>query len=77
MAYDGRDPIARLRRLDFLLAGNERDRGLAGLGHDLVVDLARQKPQRQADHAGGMRKHSLNGEMGLAGIGGAEDRRHA
>ena len=35
----------------------------------LVVDLARQQPQRQPDHAGGMRQHALDGEMGLAGIG--------
>ena len=38
----------------------------------LVVDLARQQAQRQADHAGGMRQHALDGEMGLAGIGGPE-----
>ena len=40
---------------------------------DLVVDLAREQPQRQPDHAGGMRQHPLDGEMGLAGIGRAEN----
>ena len=39
---------------------------------DLVVDLARQQPQRQADHAGGMRQHPLDREMGLAGVGRPE-----
>ena len=38
-----------------------------------VIDLARQQPQRQADHAGAMGQHALDGEMGLAGIGGAEN----
>ena len=41
---------------------------------DLVVDLARQQPQRQADDPGGMRKHPLDRKMGLAGVGGAEHR---
>ncbi len=40
---------------------------------DLVVDLARQQPQRQADNAGRMRQHPLDGEMGLAGIGRPEN----
>ena len=44
----------------------------AGAVDQLVVDLARQKPQRQADHAGGMRQHPFDREMGLAGVGGAE-----
>ena len=39
---------------------------------DLVVDLARQEPQRQADDAGRMRQHALDGEMRLAGVGGTE-----
>ena len=41
--------------------------------HDLVIDLARQQAQRQADHAGLVGQHPLDGEMGLAGVGGAED----
>ena len=39
---------------------------------DLVVDLARQQPERQADDADVMRQHALDGEMGLAGIGRPE-----
>ena len=41
----------------------------------LVVDLAREQPQRQPDHAGRMRQHALDGEMGLAGVGRARARR--
>jgi hypothetical protein len=71
---DGRHPEARVRRLDLLFAGDERD----VLGPDavdaLVVDLARQEPQRQPDHAGRMREHPLDREMGLAGVGRAKHR---
>jgi hypothetical protein len=44
---------------------------------DTAVDLARQQAQRQADHAGRVRDHPLDGEMGLAGIGRSEHRRDA
>ncbi len=71
---DSGDPEPRLWRLDLFFARNQRDRILARARGDLVVDLARQQPQRQADHAGGMREHPLDREMGLAGIGGAEHR---
>ena len=64
--------IARVRRLDLLLAGDERDRVRAGALRHLVVDLARQQPQRQPDDAGGMAEHALDGEMGLAGVGRTE-----
>ena len=71
---DRRDPIARIPRLDFLLTGDERDRLAADPCGDLVVDLAREQAQRQADHARGMREHPLDGEMGLAGVGRSEHR---
>ena len=69
---DGRHPEARIGRLDLLLAGDQRDVLGADPLDDLVVDLARQQPQRQPDHAGRMRQHPLDGEMGLAGIGRTE-----
>ena len=72
---DGGDPVARVRRDDLLLAGDQRDRVGADPLDDAVVDLARQQPQRQADHARRMAEHALDGEMGLAGIGGARARR--
>ena len=46
----GGDPEARRLRLDLLLARDQRDRVDTGAIGDLVVDLARQEPQRQADH---------------------------
>ena len=49
---DGRDPEARVGRLDLLLAGDQRDRVGAHPFDRAVVDLARQEPQRQADQPG-------------------------
>ena len=46
---DRAHPVARPLRLDLLLAGDERDVVGAGAGGDLVVDLAREQAQRQAD----------------------------
>ncbi len=74
---DRGDPIARRFGLDFLFAGDEGD----GLGSDprddAIIDLARQKPQRQPDHAGLMREHALDRIMRLAGIGRPEHDAHA
>ena len=47
----GRHPIARALGFDLFLARDERDVGCAHLLRDFVVHLARQQPQRQADHA--------------------------
>ena len=68
----GGDPEPRIFRLDLLLAGDQRDRFRPRAIGDLVVDLARQKPQRQADDPRGMRQHPLDRQMGLAGIGRPE-----
>ncbi len=73
---DGRDPVAGALRLDLFFPGDEGDLLGANAGCDLVVDLTRQKPQRQADHAAFVAEHALDGEMGLAGVGGAENRGH-
>ena len=59
-------------RDDLFLAGDEGDILLALGGHHAVVILARQEAEREADDAGGMRKHALHRQMGLAGVGGAE-----
>jgi hypothetical protein len=72
---DGADEIGRARRDDLFLAGDQGDRGLAAQLDDPVVDLAGQQPQRQADHPRGVAQHPLDGQVGLAGIGGAEHRR--
>ncbi len=73
----GGDPEPRPQWLYLFFAGNERDRIGSGAIDDLVVDLARQKPQRQPDHAGRMREHPLDREMGLAGVGRPEHRGNA
>ena len=70
---DRADEVARRRRHDLLLAGDQRHVARAPRLDDAVVDLARQQPQRQADHAGRMAEHALDRQMGLAGVGGAEN----
>ncbi len=70
---DRADEILGVGRNDLLLAGDECRGARALQPHDLVVDLARQKAQRQPDHAGFVRQHPLDREMRLAGVGGAED----
>ena len=70
---DGRNPVARIGGLDLLFAGDQRDRLAAGALDDLVVHLARQEPQRQADDPRRMTEHALDREVGLAGIGGSKN----
>ena len=38
-----------------------------------IINFAREQPQRETDDAGGMREHPLDGEVGLAGVGGPEN----
>ena len=72
---DRADPVGGARRHDPLLAGDERDDRGPAQRDDAVVDLAGEEPQRQADDAGPVREHALDGEMGLAGVRRAEDGR--
>ena len=72
----GADRIARARRNDLLLAGDQRDLVGADLLADAAVDLAREQPERQADQAALMRHHALDGEMRLAGVGRPEHGGH-
>ena len=51
------------------LAGDQRNGILPLQGNDALIVLPGQQTQRKADHAGGMRQHPLDGEIGLAGIG--------
>ena len=73
---DGADAEARRRRDDLLLAGDQRDLVGADARDDAVIDLAREQPERQADDARRVAEHALDGEVGLAGIGGSEDGDH-
>ena len=72
---DGRDPVGRPRGDALLLAGHERDPALADARRDAVVDLAREQPQREPDHARRVLEHALDGAMRLAGVRRAEQRR--
>jgi hypothetical protein len=74
--FGSAEEIARFRRFDPFLAGDERDRFVALQLPHPVIDLARQQPQRKAHHARRMGAHAFDGEVGLAGIGGAKHRAH-
>ena len=65
--------IARPRRHDLFFAGDEGDLGRAPRLDHPVVDLARQQPQRQADHARGVSQHAFDRQMRLARIGRAQN----
>ena len=65
--------ILRLWRHDFFLAGDQGDEALTLHRHHAIIIFTRQQPQRKADTARGMGEHPLNREVGLAGIGRAED----
>src|ERR1019366_9821293 len=53
----------------FLFARDERDSVRARLLDRAVIDLAGEKPERQADHPARMGEHPLDRVMGLAGVG--------
>ena len=72
-AFGGAQDIARTLGDDPLLAGDQGDMAFALHPADPVIDLTRQQPQRKADHAAGMAAHAFDGEVGLAGVGGAEN----
>ena len=65
---DRADPVLGTRRHDAFLAGDQRHHRGAAQGHDLVVNLARQKTQRQADHPGAVAQHPLDRVMRFAGV---------
>ena len=68
--------VAGIGGLDPLLAGDQRDLALALDRADLVVDLARQQAQREADRPARMATHPLDRQVGLAGIGRTENGAH-
>ena len=74
--FHGADIETRIFGDDLFLARDQRDFLGAAQLDDAVKDFAGQKAQRQSDHAGFVRQHALDGEEGLAGIGGSQDRRH-
>lgn len=74
--FDGADGKTRIGRRNLFFAGDQRHILRADLLHYPRIDLARQQPERQADHAGPVSDHALDGIMGLAGIGRPEHRGH-
>ncbi len=74
---DRADGEARAGWRDLLFAGDEGDIGNPDALGNTGIDLARQKAQRQADNAGAVRNHALDGEMGFPGIGRSKHRGHA
>ena len=73
----GANEIPRFWRDDFFLAGNQGQIGPMHspeiTGQTAVIDFARQKPERKADHAGLMGQHAFQSKMGLACIGGTKN----
>jgi hypothetical protein len=74
--FGGAEKIARVRRLDPFLAGDQRHLLVALDRADPVIDLARQQSQGKAHHAAGMAAHPLDREVRLAGIGRTEHGAH-
>ena len=57
---DRGNPETWVFRLDLFLAGDERNLFLADFRDNALVYLARQQPERQADHPGIMTEHPLD-----------------
>ncbi len=72
--FDRADPIGRAVGHDPFLARDQRHDGRATDRDDAIIDLARQQPQRQADHACAVGQHPFNGVVGFAGIRRSENR---
>ena len=70
------DPVLGAVGDDPLFPRDQRHHGRPDLGDDPVIDLTRQKPQRQANDARPVRQHPLDRVMGLAGVRRPKDRRH-
>ena len=71
---DRADEIDRAGRHNLFLAGDQRHRACAAHADDPVIDLARQQPERQADHAGRVPQHAFHRQVRLAGIGRTQHR---
>ena len=71
---DRTNPIARAFGLDLFLARDQRDVARANACGNLVVHLARQQPQRQADHPAFVTKHPLDRKVRLTCIRRTQNR---
>ena len=73
--FNRADPILAAVGHDSLFSGHQPHDGGPSLGDDPVINLARQKAQRQADDPGAMGQHAFNRVMSFAGVGRPKDRR--
>ena len=71
--FDRANEPARSRRHDLLLAGDQRDPARTLSSHDAVVVFAREQAQREPDHPALVSQHAVDREMGLAGVGRAQN----
>ena len=75
--FDGAQEIARVRRADLLLAGDQRDVARTFEAHRAVIVLASEQTQRKPDDPRGVREHALHRQEGLARVGRTEHGRDA
>ena len=74
--FDRAQKIARCRRYDLFFAGDERDMAWPDQAYHPVIILTSQQSQRKAHHAGSVTQHAFNREIGLPGIGRAQNSRN-
>ena len=70
----GAHEVPRAARHELLFAGDERHVLATDARGDAVVHLAREEPQREAEHAALVLEHALDRPVRLAGVGRPEDR---
>ena len=74
--FDGADPVTGVAGDDLFFTGDQRDLGDALFLNDFVVIFPGEKAKGKTNHSGGMAQHTLDGQVGFSGIGGAEYRSH-
>ena len=62
------DPVLRAFRHNAFFPGHQRHHRWPPERDDLVIDLPRQKAQRQANHTGAIAQHPFNGVVGFARV---------
>ena len=75
-ALDRAHIVAWVGRNDFFLAGDQRHRAGPPSLHHAIIVFPSEKPKGKTDHARGMTKHPVHGEIGLARIRRAKHRRN-
>ena len=74
--FNGADEPLRIGRDQFLFTRDKSNGPRTLQGDDTIVVFPRQQAQWKSDHAAGMSQHTINCEMGLSGIRGAEHGPH-